>query len=62
MKFSISGERTSMREIMNEALTKKLLDDFSRLFRDRNESPMQHGFEYGDGWCRLNSGHTPPSK
>ncbi len=38
---------------MNEALTKKLLDDFPRLFRDRNESAMQRGFECGDGWFDL---------
>lgn len=38
---------------MNEALSKKLLDDFPALFRDRNESSMQRGFECGDGWFDL---------
>ena len=48
--FSIGGASTLMREIMNEALTKKLLDDFPRLFRDRSATSMQRGFECGDGW------------
>ena len=38
---------------MNESLTKILLDDFPRLFRNRNESSMQLGFECGDGWFGL---------
>lgn len=38
---------------MNEILTRKLLDDFPRLFRDRNETSMQRGFECGDGWFDL---------
>lgn len=38
---------------MNEALTKKLLDDFPRLYRNRNESSMQHEFVCGDGWFDL---------
>lgn len=38
---------------MNEALTKKLLDDFPWLYRNRNESSMQHGFVCGDGWFDL---------
>lgn len=38
---------------MNVALSKKLLDDFPRLFRHRNESSMQRGFECGDGWFDL---------
>ncbi len=38
---------------MNEALSKKLLDDFPHLFRDQNTTSMQHGFECGDGWFDL---------
>lgn len=38
---------------MNEALSKKLFDDFPRLYRDRHESSMQRGFECGDGWFDL---------
>lgn len=38
---------------MNEALSKKLHDDFPRLYRDRHESSMQRGFECGDGWFDL---------
>ena len=38
---------------MNDELSKKLLDDFPRLFRDRNETSMQRGFECGDGWFDL---------
>ena len=38
---------------MNEALTKKLLDDFPRLFRNRHETSMQRGFECGNGWFDL---------
>ena len=38
---------------MNDELSKKLLDDFPRLFRDRNETSMQRGFECGDGWFGL---------
>jgi hypothetical protein len=38
---------------MNSELTKKLLDDFPRLFRNQNESSMQRGFECGDGWFDL---------
>lgn len=38
---------------MNEALSKKLLDDFPRLYRDRHKTSMQRGFECGDGWFEL---------
>lgn len=38
---------------MNDALSKKLFDDFPRLFRHRSESSMQRGFECGDGWFEL---------
>ena len=38
---------------MNEELSKKLLDDFPRLYRNRNESSMQDGFVCGDGWFGL---------
>lgn len=38
---------------MNEALSSKLLHDFPRLFRNRQESSMQCGFECGDGWFDL---------
>ena len=38
---------------MNEALTKKLLDDFPMLYRNRHETSMQRGFECGDGWFDL---------
>jgi len=38
---------------MNEALSKKLLDDFPELFRNRHETSMQRGFECGDGWFDL---------
>lgn len=38
---------------MNEALSKKLLDDFPHLYRDRHASSMQRGFECGDGWFDL---------
>lgn len=38
---------------MNEGLSKKLLNDFPRLYRDRNDSSMQYGFECGDGWFDL---------
>lgn len=38
---------------MNEAMTKKLFDDFPRLYRDRDETSMQRGFECGDGWFDL---------
>ncbi|MDP4028040.1 MAG: hypothetical protein Q8P42_03625 [Gallionella sp.] len=38
---------------MNEALSKKLFDDFPRLYRNRHESSMQRGFECGDGWFEL---------
>ena len=38
---------------MNEVLTKKLLDDFPQLFRNRNETSMQRGFVCGDGWFDL---------
>lgn len=38
---------------MNDELSKKLLGDFPQLFRDRNESSMQRGFECGDGWFDL---------
>lgn len=38
---------------MNDILSKKLLDDFPRLFRDRSATSMQRGFECGDGWFDL---------
>lgn len=38
---------------MNDTLSKKLLDDFPWLFRDRNATSMQRGFECGDGWFDL---------
>lgn len=38
---------------MNEELSKKLLDDFPKLFRNRHKTSMQHGFECGDGWFDL---------
>jgi len=38
---------------VNEALSKKLFDDFPRLYRNRHESSMQRGFECGDGWFEL---------
>ncbi len=38
---------------MNEELSNKLLDDFPRLFRNRDQSSMQRGFECGDGWFEL---------
>lgn len=38
---------------MNEAMAKKLFDDFPRLYRDRDETSMQRGFECGDGWFDL---------
>lgn len=38
---------------MNEELSRKLLDDFARLYRDRHNSSMQRGFECGDGWFDL---------
>lgn len=38
---------------MNDALSKKLFDDFPRLFRHRSESSMQRGIECGDGWFDL---------
>jgi hypothetical protein len=38
---------------MNESLTKKLMDDFPKLFRKENESALQRGFECGDGWFDL---------
>jgi hypothetical protein len=38
---------------MNEALTKKLIGDFPKLFRKVNESALQRGFECGDGWFDL---------
>lgn len=38
---------------MNEALSKKLFDDFPRLYRDRDETSMRRGFECGDGWFDL---------
>jgi len=44
---------TSMDAKMNEALSKKLFDDFPRLYRNRHESSMQRGFECGDGWFEL---------
>jgi hypothetical protein len=47
------GKTASGRKIMNETLSKKLLDDFPRLFRNRHESSMDRGFECGDGWFDL---------
>lgn len=38
---------------MNDELTKKLLDDFPRLYRNRHETSMQDGFRCGDGWFDL---------
>ncbi len=38
---------------MNEELSNKLLHDFPRLFRNRDQSSMQRGFECGDGWFEL---------
>lgn len=38
---------------MKESLTKKLLDEFPWLFRGRNETSIQRGFECGDGWFDL---------
>ena len=38
---------------MNEELSNKLLEDFPRLYRDRHDSSMQHGFVCGDGWFDL---------
>ncbi len=38
---------------MNAALSKKLFDDFPKLFRNRHESSMRRGFECGDGWFDL---------
>jgi len=38
---------------VNEALSRKLFDDFPQLYRDRYESSMQRGFECGDGWFDL---------
>ncbi len=38
---------------MNEELSKKLLNDFPQLFRNRHETCMQRGFECGDGWFDL---------
>lgn len=38
---------------MNDELTKKLLEDFPRLYRNRHESSMQDGFRCGDGWFEL---------
>jgi hypothetical protein len=38
---------------MRDELQKKLFDDFPHLYRNRNESSMQRGFECGDGWYDL---------
>ena len=38
---------------MNDELTKKLLDDFPKLYRNRHETSMQNGFRCGDGWFDL---------
>lgn len=38
---------------MNDELTKRLLDDFPKLFRNRDKSSMQDGFRCGDGWFDL---------
>lgn len=38
---------------MNDEFQQKLFDDFPHLFRNRNESCMQRGFECGDGWYDL---------
>lgn len=32
---------------MNDALTKTLIDDFPKLYRNRHETFMQRGFECG---------------
>lgn len=38
---------------MNDKLTKKLLGDFPRLYRNRHETSMQDEFRCGDGWFDL---------
>jgi hypothetical protein len=38
---------------MKEAFAKQLLEEFPYLFRNRNESSMQCGFECDDGWFDL---------
>jgi len=38
---------------MNAELSKKLLDDFPMLFRNRHETALSRGFECGDGWFDL---------
>jgi len=38
---------------MNKALSNKLLHDFPQLFRNRQDSSLQRGFECGDGWFDL---------
>jgi hypothetical protein len=38
---------------MNEELSNKLFDYFPRLFRNRDQSSMQRGFECSDGWFEL---------
>lgn len=39
--------------MMNEELSKKLLNDFPRLYRNREQSSMDRGFECGNGWFEL---------
>jgi hypothetical protein len=38
---------------MNDEFSKKLLDDFPQLFRNRDTSSMQRGFECDDDWFDL---------
>jgi hypothetical protein len=38
---------------MNDTLTKKLLDDFPMLYRNRRQTLMKNGFVCGDGWFNL---------
>lgn len=38
---------------MSPELSTKLLTDFPRLYRNRQESSMQYGFACGDGWFDL---------
>lgn len=40
-------------EKMNAELTQSLFDAFPRLFRNRQETSMQYGFDCGDGWFDL---------
>lgn len=38
---------------MNQENTAKLFHDFPELFRDRDRTGMNRGFETGDGWLEL---------